>query len=169
MSSWTLHLLRFLPKNLISRAFGWWARRQRPRFLVRPFMRWFAGRFGIDLSEAEAPFEHYRSLHELFVRRQYVRLVPRETLLAGPVFERVPLRAGEPVTSGERIEVVVTLEAKNELEYLLVEDLKPAGFEAVEQQSGRWMVARELRVIELRPEERSLEDVFLDLTAGEVQ
>ncbi len=83
--------------------------------------------------------------HELFVRRQYVRLVPRETLLAGPVFDRVPLVEGEPVTSGERIEVVVTLEAKNELEYLLIEDLKPAGFEAVQQKSGQWMTARELR------------------------
>lgn len=58
-----------MPKNLLSRGFGWLARRRRPRFLVRPFMRWFAGRFGIDLKEAEHPFEEYDCLLALFTRR----------------------------------------------------------------------------------------------------
>lgn len=51
--------------------------------------------------------------------------------------------------SGDRIEVVLTLEAKNDLEYLLIEDLKPAGFEAVETKSGEWMSARELKASEV--------------------
>ncbi|MFT7618703.1 MAG: phosphatidylserine decarboxylase [Planctomycetota bacterium] len=64
-----LRALRFLPRNLISRAFGWIARRERPRFFVRPFMNWFSNRFGIDLTEAEKTMAEYPSLLALFTRR----------------------------------------------------------------------------------------------------
>ena len=83
--------------------------------------------------------------HELFVKRQYYKLVGHPTLLKGQVYERVPLEDGGAVQSGERVEVVLTLEAKNDLEYLLVEDLRPAGFEAVELRSGEPCFARELK------------------------
>ena len=83
--------------------------------------------------------------NEIFVRREYFKLVGRPTLLKGYVYDRVPLRNGEEVTSGERIEVVVTVEAKNNYEYLLFEDLKPAGFEAVEVRSGESLSAKELK------------------------
>jgi uncharacterized protein YfaS (alpha-2-macroglobulin family) len=83
--------------------------------------------------------------NELFVRRDYFRLVPRETLLKGTVFDRVPLNDGGQVKSGERIEAVLTVETKNDYEYLMFEDLKPAGFEAVEIRSGESAVARQLR------------------------
>jgi hypothetical protein len=69
--------------------------------------------------------------HELFVRRDYLRLVPKPTLLKGVVYDEVPLREGESLTSGERVVVVVTIETKNDYDYLLFEDLKPAGLEAV--------------------------------------
>ena len=64
-----LRVLRFLPKNLLSRAFGWVAARRRPRFLVRPFMRWFVRRFALDLEQAERSFDEYPSLVDLFTRR----------------------------------------------------------------------------------------------------
>src|SRR5205085_5069824 len=83
--------------------------------------------------------------NEIFVRREYFKLVGRPTLLKGYVYDRVPLRDGEEVTSGDRIQVVVTVEAKNNYEYLLFEDLKPAGFEAVEVRSGETVSARELK------------------------
>jgi uncharacterized protein YfaS (alpha-2-macroglobulin family) len=83
--------------------------------------------------------------NEIFVRREYFKLVGRPTLLKGYVYDRVPLRDGEEVASGERIEVVVTIEAKNNYEYLLFEDLKPAGFEAVQVRSGEALSARELK------------------------
>ncbi|HVF56946.1 MAG TPA: alpha-2-macroglobulin family protein [Pyrinomonadaceae bacterium] len=83
--------------------------------------------------------------NEIFVRREYFKLVGRPTLLKGYVYDRVPLADGEAVASGERIEVVVTVEAKNNYEYLLFEDLKPAGFEAVEVRSGESVSARELK------------------------
>jgi uncharacterized protein YfaS (alpha-2-macroglobulin family) len=86
---------------------------------------------------------------EIFVARQYFKLVAHPTLLKGYVYERVPLLDGETVTSGERVEVVLTAEAKNDLEYLLFEDLKPAGLEAVELKSGDGLQAREIRSSEV--------------------
>ena len=82
--------------------------------------------------------------NEIFVRREYYKLVGRPTLLAGYVYDRVPLRDGDTIESGQRVEVVVTVEAKNDLEYMLFEDLKPAGFEAVQVRSGESMQARQL-------------------------
>jgi uncharacterized protein YfaS (alpha-2-macroglobulin family) len=83
--------------------------------------------------------------NELFVRRQYYKLVPQPTLLNGYVYEKQPLGDGENTVSGERIEVVMTIKAKNNYEYLLFEDLKPAGLEAVELKSGGPLYVRELR------------------------
>lgn len=83
--------------------------------------------------------------NEIYVRREYFKLVGKPTLLKGYVYDRVPLRDGEAVTSGDRIETVLTIEAKNNYEYLLFEDLKPAGFEAVDLRSGAQLFARQLR------------------------
>jgi alpha-2-macroglobulin len=83
--------------------------------------------------------------NEIFVKREYFKLVGRPTLLKGLVYDKVPLLDGESVTSGERIETVLTIEAKNNYEYLVFEDLKPAGFEAVAVRSGESLYARELK------------------------
>lgn len=83
--------------------------------------------------------------NEIFVRRQYFKLVNHPTLLKGYVSEKVPLNDGETVKSGDRVEVVVTIEAKNNYEYLLFEDLKPAGLEAVQIRSGESLYVRELK------------------------
>jgi len=79
--------------------------------------------------------------NEIFVRREYFRLAPRPTLLKGVQYDRVPLLDGASIKSGERVEVVVTVDSKNDYSYLMFEDLKPAGFEAVELQSGQAMYA----------------------------
>lgn len=86
---------------------------------------------------------------QIFVKRQYYKLVGRPTLLRGQVYERVPLEDGGTVASGERVEVVLTMESKNDFEYLLFEDLKPAGLEAVELRSGVPCFARELKSAEI--------------------
>jgi hypothetical protein len=83
--------------------------------------------------------------NEIFVRREYYKLVARPTLLKGYVYERLPLRDGESVVSGERVEALIVVEAKNNYDYLLFEDLKPAGLEAVEIRSGENLYARELK------------------------
>jgi uncharacterized protein YfaS (alpha-2-macroglobulin family) len=49
------------------------------------------------------------------------------------------------VKSGERVEVVITIESKNNYEYLVFEDLKPAGLEAVAVRSGEPVYAKELK------------------------
>jgi hypothetical protein len=83
--------------------------------------------------------------NEIFVKREYYKLVGRPTLLKGFVYDKEPLRDGESVKSGERVETLITIEAKNNYEYLVFEDLKPAGFEAVEIRSGESLYARELK------------------------
>ena len=47
--------------------------------------------------------------------------------------------------SGERVETVITIEAKNNYEYLIFEDLKPAGIEAVQLRSGENLYVKELK------------------------
>ncbi|HWW61794.1 MAG TPA: alpha-2-macroglobulin family protein, partial [Thermoanaerobaculia bacterium] len=83
--------------------------------------------------------------NEIFVRRDYFRLVAKPTLLKGVIYERIPLLDRQSMKSGERVEVVVTIETKNDYEYLLFEDLKPAGLEAVALQSGEPLYAMEQR------------------------
>ncbi|HEV7681175.1 MAG TPA: MG2 domain-containing protein [Pyrinomonadaceae bacterium] len=83
--------------------------------------------------------------HEIYVSRQYFKLVNHATLLKGFVSERVPLNDGDTVASGERVETVITIEAKNNYEYLLFEDLKPGGLEAVQLRSGENLYVKELK------------------------
>lgn len=94
--------------------------------------------------------------NEIFVRRQYFKLVNHPTLLKGIVSERLPLNDGETVKSGERVEVVLTVEAKNNYEYLLFEDLKPGGLEAVQIRSGQSLYIRELKSAALNGKNASL-------------
>lgn len=94
--------------------------------------------------------------NEIFVRRQYFKLVNHQTLLKGYVSERVPLNDGETVKSGERVETVLTIEAKNNYDYLLFEDLKPSGLEAVELRSGENVFAKELKSSALKSKNSTL-------------
>jgi uncharacterized protein YfaS (alpha-2-macroglobulin family) len=94
--------------------------------------------------------------NEIFVRRQYFKLVPHPTLLKGSVLDRLPLNDGETVSSGERVETVITVEAKNNYEYLLFEDLKPAGLEAVQIRSGESLFARELKSGALKADAKAM-------------
>ncbi|HYG25220.1 MAG TPA: MG2 domain-containing protein [Verrucomicrobiae bacterium] len=82
---------------------------------------------------------------EIFVKREYFKLVGRPTLLKGYVYDQQPLRDGEEIRTGERFQTVVTIEGKNDYDYLVFEDLKPAGFEAVAIRSGESLYAKELK------------------------
>ena len=93
-----------------------------------------------SLEEPIAP-----AANEIFVKREYYKLAGRPTLLKGYVYDKEPLKDGDTVKSGERIETLITVEAKNNYEYLIFEDLKPAGLEAVEVRSGESLYARELK------------------------
>jgi uncharacterized protein YfaS (alpha-2-macroglobulin family) len=103
--------------------------------------------------------------NEIFIKRDYFKLVPKTeevalpdpgaaaTLPAGQPdalaqtgrselragYRRVPLKTGDTVDSGDKIEVVLTITAKNTYDYLVFEDMKPAGCEPTEVRSGaRW-------------------------------
>ncbi|MEO0794102.1 MAG: MG2 domain-containing protein [Verrucomicrobiota bacterium] len=92
--------------------------------------------------------------NELFVKRSYDRVYPVKTLLDGFRSRSVRLNSGDTVNPGDRIQATVTIEAKNNLEYVLIEDLKPAGLEAVALQSGAPIYAREVRIGALDSKDR---------------
>ncbi len=54
----------------------------------------------------------------------------------GLKYRRVEIATDAPIKSGDLIEVELSIESKNDYEYVLIEDMKPAGFEPVEVQSG---------------------------------
>ena len=51
-------------------------------------------------------------------------------------FRREPLADGAKLASGDRVEVELILESKNDYEYLIFSDAKAAGFEALAALSG---------------------------------
>jgi hypothetical protein len=93
-----------------------------------------------SLEEPIAP-----AANEIFARRQYYRLTPHPTLLKGNEYERALLKEGDAINSGDRLEVSILIESKNDYEYLLFEDLKPGGFEAVQIRSGESAFARQVK------------------------
>lgn len=99
---------------------------------------------------------------EVKVERRYYSLTPskRELKLStelGTVqdssksaYDRTLVEDGTQLKSGQLVEVELIIESKNDYEYLLVEDAKPAGLEAVAANSGyMWssnlLIYRELR------------------------
>jgi uncharacterized protein YfaS (alpha-2-macroglobulin family) len=95
--------------------------------------------------------------NEIFIDRTYWKLIEKKTKVKtwhGEItkldYDRVQIKEGDEVKSGELIEVKVVVEAKNDYEYLVFEDFKPAGCEPMELKSGgvfengAW-VYRELR------------------------
>ncbi len=72
---------------------------------------------------------------ELRITRRFFRL-PTGTPTPDPTAARRPLRPGEAIASGEQIECELVLESRTDLEYVLVEDFKPAGCEPVDVRSG---------------------------------
>ncbi len=79
--------------------------------------------------------------NEIFLKRQYSLYEPKLTLLDGYRFDRVPWKNNSSAIPNSRVEVKLTLEAKNDLQYVIVEDLKPAGLEAVQVKSGLTLTA----------------------------
>ncbi len=66
---WTRRLLEWMPKRPISRCMHRASDLQPPGALLRPMLRIFAGKYGIDLDEAEFDLEQYPSFDAFFTRR----------------------------------------------------------------------------------------------------
>ncbi len=80
-------LQALLPQRRLSGLVGWLGRRERPRWLVRLFLRWFAKRYGVNLEEMARPMEDYRSFTDFFTRRlkEGTRAMPEDLrALASP-------------------------------------------------------------------------------------
>jgi hypothetical protein len=97
--------------------------------------------------------------NEIFVKRRHFRLTPRlverkekdrtwRELTCGPE----ELRSGAALKSGDLVEVELVLDAKNGYEYVVFEDMKPAGCEPVEVRSGAAEGAGVYSQMELRDE-----------------
>lgn len=81
---------------------------------------------------------------DLSITRTYVHLKPVPTLLKGVSEVMMPLDDNAAVASGDRVEVVLRIEAPRDMSYVLIEDPKPAGFEAIQVLSGPTAIARRL-------------------------
>ena len=85
---------------------------------------------------------------EVKVERRFYKLVPKKAKdkVAGhhgqvvnqkvDKYDRIPLKVGDKVLSGDIIEVELLLESKNDYEYLMFSDFKAAGTEAEAVRSG---------------------------------
>ena len=67
-------------------------------------------------------------------------------------WDRIALHNGDSVDSGQQIEVVLKIHAKNTYDYLAFEDMKPAGCEPVEMRSGGKFAGGLCPNVELRDE-----------------
>ncbi len=85
---------------------------------------------------------------EVKVERRYYKLEPmdKEVLARGASgqalsqkaekYQRIPVDADYELKSGDLVEVELVIESKNDYEYLLIEDMKAAGFEPIDVRSG---------------------------------
>jgi hypothetical protein len=81
--------------------------------------------------------------NEIFARRRCFKLTPKlvQKKQDGRTwqeldYEREELASGARLRSGDLVEVELIIDAKNDYEYLVFEDMKPAGCEPVEVRSG---------------------------------
>lgn len=98
----------------------------------------------------------------LLINRSYYLLKPKPD--GG--YERLQLKDGDSLRSGERVEVLLKLTAKNDLEYIVLEDMKPSGLEPTEIRSG-WIPGASYAHTEFRDEKVAF--FFTRLNQGELQ
>ncbi len=85
---------------------------------------------------------------EIKVEREYYRLIPADAEVKArgtrgqaldmklEKYERKKISSDELLKSGDLVEIELVLESKNDYEYIIFEDMKPAGFEPVDLRSG---------------------------------
>ena len=85
---------------------------------------------------------------EVKVRRKFYKLIEEKpdqqvagsrgqvVTQTGFKYRREEIASEAEIKSGDLVEVELTVESKNDYEYVIIEDMKPAGFEPVEVQSG---------------------------------
>ncbi|MBK7860111.1 MAG: hypothetical protein IPJ65_16155 [Archangiaceae bacterium] len=104
------------------------------------------GKNVIEVRKDGAPVTgYYAATFDVFNQNDFIKgvggdvVVTRKyTLLGKPSTEptAAPTEYGMPVESGTRVRVELELKANKAVEFVMIEDLKPAGLEAVMQKSG---------------------------------
>ncbi|MEC7946229.1 MAG: archaetidylserine decarboxylase [Myxococcota bacterium] len=61
-------MLSIVPKNPVARGMGTASRLRLPAWLHRALVRWFVGKYGVDLSECEGEIDDFPTLADFFVR-----------------------------------------------------------------------------------------------------
>ncbi len=114
---------------------------------------------------------------EVKVTREISKLVPLEKETEVPDangqiarqqverFRREPIADGGKVTSGDRVEVELVLESKNDYEYLILSDAKAAGFEVLDALSGYVGDRDEIRAY-MEPRDRTVDFFIRALPRG---
>ena len=85
---WMVDVVDRLPQAVISRAWGWVARRRKPRFAIRVLKKAFVNFSGINMNEAQQGMDEYETLEDLFIRKLRAgvrRVEPDPTALVSPV------------------------------------------------------------------------------------
>jgi len=78
-------LIKILPKKALSRTVGWFVSLHLPIAVKIPLLKWFAGRYKIDLNEADKRLEEYSSIQDLFTRKLKPGLRPIQGEIVHPV------------------------------------------------------------------------------------
>jgi len=104
-----------------------------------------AGKNTVQVKRDGAGTGYWAATWDVFNQNDFIKGVGGDvkvkrtyTLLGKPSSEpgQAPTEYGMPVESGVRVRVDVELTANKAVEFVMLEDLKPAGFEAVQQRSG---------------------------------
>jgi len=72
----------------------------------------------------------------IYIERTYNKILRSVDGRGREVVNRIPLKEGDPLRSGDEIEVRLKLKSDNNYEYLVYEDFKPAGCEPTQLRSG---------------------------------
>lgn len=99
--TFSLQLVRALPRRLVSRALGRLANARAPRVVLSPVLSLYCKRFRVDLDEADRPLSDYATFNDFFTRALKPGLRPLDAdpaAIVSPVDGRV--HASGPVESG---------------------------------------------------------------------
>jgi uncharacterized protein YfaS (alpha-2-macroglobulin family) len=88
------------------------------------------------LTRAESSTESKPEVVSAAAKRRIAPPFPRPLPESKPEYSRTEIKDQANVKSGDLIEVELVVNAKNDYEYLIFEDMKAAGFEPVELRSG---------------------------------
>jgi hypothetical protein len=87
---------------------------------------------GLEVQVQRKFYRLERDDREVSVEGQRGQVVKQQTVK----YRRVPIQSTDGLPSGTLVEVELVLDSKNDYEYLMLEDRKPAGFEPDDQRSG---------------------------------